>query len=146
MVYFDIENNNMNDDDDNNINVLSNIKNYNEMKSYHVLESNHESNDDRLSYSSFMVICNQFYNSVKGINQITKYVVRLMLEIKEIINLITNEKINIDRLMKQTHRYKNMLTSLKDNSNLNLKEPYKITNKESTSRKRSIFEIIHKDK
>ena len=48
--------------------------------------------------------------------------------------------------MKQTHRYKNMLTSLKDNSNLNLKEPYKITNKESTSRKRSIFEIIHKDK
>ena len=58
MVYFDIENNNINDDDDNNINVLSNIKNYNEIKSYHVLESNHESNDDRLSYSSFMVICN----------------------------------------------------------------------------------------
>ena len=46
-----------------------------------------------------------------------------MLEIKEIINLITNEKINIDRLMKQTRRYKNMFTSLKDNSNLNLTEP-----------------------
>ena len=60
---------------------------------------------------------------MKGIDQITKYVVRLMLEIKEIINLITNEKINIDRLMKQTRRYKNMFTSLKDNSNLNLTEP-----------------------
>ena len=60
---------------------------------------------------------------MKGINQITKYVVRLMLEINEIINLITNEKINIDRLMKQTHRYKIVLTSLKYNSNLNLTEP-----------------------
>ena len=53
-------------------------------------------------------------------------------------NQFENElKIDIDRLMKQTCRYKHMFTSLKDIEILNLKEPSKIINKQSTSRKRS---------
>ena len=64
----------------------------------------------------------------------TKYAVGLMLERKEIIYLKTNTEININCLSKQTHRYKNILMSLKDNDNLNLTEPSKITNKMSTSR------------
>ena len=81
IVQFDIVDDNMSNDDDH-IKVLSNVKNNNDMIIYHESESNNEVIDARISYSSYMVIYNELFNHIKDNNQLSTYVVGLMLETK----------------------------------------------------------------
>ena len=81
IVPFDIVDDNMSNDDDH-IKVLSNVKNNNDMIIYHESESNNEVIDARISYSSYMVIYNELFNHIKDNNQLSTYVVGLMLETK----------------------------------------------------------------
>ena len=64
MMDFDIKNYKMNHDDDT-INMLYSNKNNKEMISYQELESNNDIYDNRISYSSFIVICTELFNSIK---------------------------------------------------------------------------------
>ena len=47
--------------------------------------SNNDFFDDCITYTSFMVIRTKLFNFLKGNTQFTKYVIELILEVKEII-------------------------------------------------------------
>lgn len=48
-------------------------------------EPSNETCDDCISYPSLIVICAELFNSLKSNSQLTKYVIVLILEVKEII-------------------------------------------------------------
>ena len=81
MMDFDKVNNSVYVEDDNtttNDQYLDEIEHINEV------------NEERISYNFFMVICFNLFNSLKGNSHLTKYVIGLILEVKEIITTLKN--------------------------------------------------------
>lgn len=58
--------------------------------------------EERISYSSYSVICDNLYNDIKNKNEISKYVIGLLLEMNHVINNATHKSIVLSRLLEQT--------------------------------------------
>ena len=87
--------------------------------------------EDKISYSSCSVICDNLYHDIKNNNQISNYVIGLLLEMRHVINNTKNKSIVISRLIKQTENYKHIFSDMKENSNIFLNKPSKIQHKQS---------------
>ena len=81
--------------------------------------------ENKISYSTYSVICEHLYNDIKNDNSISNYIIRLLLEMREVINNTKNKNIVISRLLNQTKKYENMFTEMKESSNTSLNEPFK---------------------
>ena len=82
------------------------------------IEPINEDSEEHIAHASFTVICAELFNSLKGNFHLMKFIIGLILEVKEIITS-KKEKISIERLTKQTNRFKTMFTTLKKKSIFN---------------------------
>ena len=102
----------------------------NEIETDQLCRGSHEVPDNsqlnnRVTYSSYMDICNSLYNNLKKYDQILNIIISLLLEIKEILNSKDDKKLVIDNLFQRVDNYKKLFTNLKDNNKSNLIEPSK---------------------
>ena len=117
MIDFDKDSNYMYVEDDNGM-YVEDIHDITNEQYFDKIVPTNEVDEECISYTSFMVICGYLFNSLKGNSYLTKYVVGLILEVNEIITS-KKEKISIERLTKQTNRFKTMFTTLKKKSIFN---------------------------
>ena len=61
--------------------------------------------EDKIYYSSYSAIYDNLYNDIKNNNQMSNYVIGLLLEMRHVINNTKNKSIVISRLLKQTDDY-----------------------------------------
>ena len=86
--------------------------------------------EDRISYSLYSVIRDNLYNDIKNKNEISKYVIGLLLEMSHMINNTTNKSIVLSQLLEQTEQFNNLFSNTKEISNIMLNEPSKIHHKQ----------------
>ena len=79
--------------------IVNDIKIPNELKIEELLP------EERVSYSSYSVIYDNIYNDIKNKNEISKYVIVLLLEMSHVINNTTGKTIVISRLLEQTKKF-----------------------------------------
>ena len=88
QIFFHNETNNNNKTDDNNESMkINDIKISNKLIIEDLLP------EDRISYSSYSVICDNLYNNIKNKSELSKYVIGLLLEMSHVINNTTNKSI-----------------------------------------------------
>ena len=66
-----------------------------------------------VTHSSYMNICNSWYNNMKNDEQISNIIAGLLLEFKQIINSKDEKRLILDNLSKRVDDYKNLFTFLK---------------------------------
>jgi len=93
-----------------------------------------------MSYSSYSAICDNLYNDIKKKNEISNYVIGLLLEISHVINSTIDKTIVLSRLLEQTREFQNIFSNMNEKSNIMLNEPINIHHKTSHKRKKSILE------
>ena len=104
------------------------------------LEINKSLPEQQMSYSSYSAICDNLYNDIKNKNEISNYVIGLLLEISHVINSTTDKTIVLSRLLEQTKEFQHIFSNMNEKSNIMLNEPIKIHHKTSHKRKKSILE------
>jgi len=102
--------------------------------------------EQQMTYSSYSTICDNLYNDIKNKNEISNYVIGLLLESSHVINSTTDKTIVLSRLLEQTKEFQNMFSNMSEKSNIMLNEPVKIPHKTSNKRKKSILEHKKNDK
>ena len=73
--------------------IVNDFKILNELKIEDLLP------EERISYSSYSIICDNLYNDIKNRSEISKYVIGLLLEISHVINNATNKSIVLSQLL-----------------------------------------------
>ena len=92
------------------------------------LKDNNISNNN-ISYSSFMNICNLWFNNTENDAQLSKTIISLLLELNEIINSNDDNDLIFNILAQRVDNYKQLFTNMKDNEITNLIEPSKKSSK-----------------
>ena len=87
----------------NNTGIDDDLMNNNELQNIDDTEIEDTSPDNDISYYEYYVICESLYNDIKNDNQISNYVIGLLLETREDINKIKNKHIVISRLLHQNN-------------------------------------------
>ena len=57
--------------------------------------------EEQVSYSSYLVICENLYNDIKNKSEISSYIIGLLLEISHVINSTIDKTIVLSRLLEQ---------------------------------------------
>ena len=87
-----------------------------------------------------MAICHNLFNHMKNGNKISKLIIGLLLELKEVINSKKKKHLIIENLTKIIDNRQNLLTNLKDKNTIMLNELSKMINKDSNKKKKSNYE------
>ena len=77
---------------------------------------------------------------MKNGNKISKLIIGLLLELKEVINSKKKKHLIIENLTKIIDNRQNLLTNLKDKNTIMLNELSKMINKDSNKKKKSNYE------
>ena len=96
---------------------------------------------ETIMISSYLSICYDLYNVMKTNNEITLFVVYMLLKIKGEINSKNNRNLNLDRMITRFSNFKNIVTPLEKESRLVLIELSKISSKQSLKKKQSNHEL-----
>ena len=83
----------------NNTEIDNDLMNNNELKNTNGTKIEDTSPDNNILYFTYSVICESSYDDIKNDNQISKYVIGLLLKMREVINNIKNKHTVILRLL-----------------------------------------------
>ena len=112
-----------------------------------VIKDNNQSIEytETLSYKSFSSICNELYSVIKTNNELSTFVVGMLLEMKEVIISKQNKNLDINRMITHFSNFKNKFSSLEKDTWLILIEPSSSFTQENVKKKNSNHELSKKN-
>ena len=112
-----------------------------------VIKDNNQSIEytETLSYKSFSSICNELYSVIKTNNELSTFVVGMLLEMKEVIISKQNKNLDINRMITHFSNFKNTFSSLEKDTWLILIEPSSSSTQENMKKKNSNHELSKKN-
>ena len=112
-----------------------------------VIKDNNQSIEytETLSYKSFSSICNELYSVIKTNNELSTFVVGMLLEMKEVIISKQNKNLDINRMITHFSNFKNTFSPLEKATRLILIEQSSSSTQENVKKKNSNHELSKKN-
>ena len=126
------------------INIFCILVNFEEYDDIVEIIGNRQLNEstETLSYKSFPSIYNEFYSVIKKNNELSTFVVGMILEMKYIIMSKQNKSLYLNRMITHFSNFKNMFTRLEKGIQLMLIEPSSSSLKDNTKRRKVFMRLI----